>query len=227
MLGVDVVIPAHNAERFLAAAIESVLGQTYPAARIIVVDDGSTDRTRQVAAGYATVEVIGQANEGPGAARNTGIAAGCNPAIAFLDADDRWRPHKLEVQVRRFREHPKEAILFGRHCLELEGDAAVPEYLQAAAARAGQDVSPLPSSWLVRRSVFEDVGLFDPAFRIGEDLDWLIRAREAGYEPAVVDEVVVDRRIHGANLSIDLGESRSAMFTVLRRALARRRSGSV
>jgi glycosyltransferase involved in cell wall biosynthesis len=96
---VSVVIPAYNAEQFIAEAIQSVLDQTHEVTEIIVVDDGSADNTSEVAAGYARTRVIKQPNGGPGAARNTGIKAASGEWIAFLDSDDLWLPRKTEIQL--------------------------------------------------------------------------------------------------------------------------------
>ena len=95
---VSVVIPVHDGERYLAAAIESVLEQTLPPAEVIVVDDGSTDSSVQVAERYAPqgVRCHSQANAGGGAARNRGVALSEGDFIAFLDADDLWELGKLE-----------------------------------------------------------------------------------------------------------------------------------
>jgi glycosyltransferase involved in cell wall biosynthesis len=96
---VSVVIPAYNAGKFIAEAIQSVLDQTYAVTEIIVVDDGSADSTSEVAAGFAKTLVIKQPNGGPGAARNTGIKASSGEWIAFLDSDDLWLPRKTEIQL--------------------------------------------------------------------------------------------------------------------------------
>jgi glycosyltransferase involved in cell wall biosynthesis len=96
---VSVVIPAYNAERFIAEAIQSVLAQTYEVTEIIVVDDGSSDHTCEVAAGFARTRVLKQPNGGPGAARNTGIKAASGDWIALLDSDDLWLPRKTEIQL--------------------------------------------------------------------------------------------------------------------------------
>jgi glycosyltransferase involved in cell wall biosynthesis len=93
------VIPAYNAERFISGTIQSVLAQTHKIAEIIVVDDGSTDRTAEIAAGFPGVRVIQRPNGGPGAARNTGIHAASGEWIAFLDSDDHWVPRKTEIQL--------------------------------------------------------------------------------------------------------------------------------
>lgn len=96
---VSAVIPAYNAEGFISDAIRSVLAQTYEIAEIIVVDDGSSDRTAEVSAGFPRTRVIRRPNGGQGAARNTGIHAASGEWIAFLDHDDTWLPRKTEIQL--------------------------------------------------------------------------------------------------------------------------------
>ena len=96
---VSAVIPAYNAEGFIRDAIQSVLAQTYEIAEIIVVDDGSSDRTAEAAAGFPRTLVIRRPNGGQGAARNTAIQADSGEWIAFLDADDVWVPRKTEIQL--------------------------------------------------------------------------------------------------------------------------------
>lgn len=96
---VSAVIPAYNAEHCVAEAIQSVLDQTYEVSEIIVVDDGSSDHTAEVAAGFSRTRVIQQPNQGPGAARNSGINAASGEWIAFLDSDDLWVPRKTEIQL--------------------------------------------------------------------------------------------------------------------------------
>src|SRR5437773_3781756 len=100
---VSVVIPTYNYARYLPEAIDSALAQTHAPLEVIVVDDGSTDDTPRVLAVYGDrIRVIRQANRGPGAARNTGIAAARGEYVGFLDADDVWLPRKLELQMARF-----------------------------------------------------------------------------------------------------------------------------
>jgi glycosyltransferase involved in cell wall biosynthesis len=98
-LSVSAVIPAYNAELTISDAIQSVLAQTYEIAEIIVVDDGSTDRTAEAAAGFPRTRVIRRLNGGPGAARNTGIHAASGEWVAFLDSDDIWISRKTEIQL--------------------------------------------------------------------------------------------------------------------------------
>ena len=101
---VSVIIPSYNSARFLATAIDSVLAQTTPVAEVFVVDDGSTDDTSALVESYVArypklIRYIPQANGGPGAARNTGLQAASSDWVAFLDADDWWKPEKLARQL--------------------------------------------------------------------------------------------------------------------------------
>ncbi|VAW79154.1 hypothetical protein MNBD_GAMMA15-200 [hydrothermal vent metagenome] len=110
---VSVVIPTYNRARLLTAAIDSALAQDYPATEILVIDDGSTDHTADLVAGYGEkVRYFQQANRGAGAARNFGIQQARGEFIAFLDSDDMWRPDKLTLQVSIMNARPDVAMLF-------------------------------------------------------------------------------------------------------------------
>src|ERR1700716_602327 len=97
---VTALIPTYNSGKYICDAVDSVLAQTFPAHEIIVVDDGSTDCTREVLAKYKTkIKYIRQVNAGPPAARNTGIARATGEFVALLDSDDLWVPQKLKLQM--------------------------------------------------------------------------------------------------------------------------------
>ena len=109
--GISLIIPVYNASRYLREAIDSVLNQTVKPRQFIIVDDGSTDDSLEIARGYgAALTIIAQANLGTAAARNRGLAEAGEPLIAFLDNDDRFVPDKLHRQLRCLAEHP-EAML--------------------------------------------------------------------------------------------------------------------
>jgi glycosyltransferase involved in cell wall biosynthesis len=104
---ISVIIPAYNVEVFLSETIVSVLKQTYPVDEVIVVDDGSTDRTADIAESFdGVVHVIRQDNAGASFARNRALRHASGDIIAFLDADDLWEPHKLERQIAYLAAHP-------------------------------------------------------------------------------------------------------------------------
>ena len=217
----SVVIPVFNGERYLAEAIGSVLEQTYEPVEVIVVDDGSTDGSAEIARSFDGVEVIVQPNAGPAQARNRGIAAARGEFLAFVDADDTVPPDKLELQVAHLRAHPEVGCVLGRQRIVLEPGVELPlwAYLSPEMARKHPDIAEhgqVPHmSMVVRSSLFEQVGVFDASYVHGEDADWLMRARERA-PIATLNDVVLHRRIHGANLSNDLQALRAGTFRVLR-----------
>ena len=113
-LSVSAIIPAYNARDYLAEAIGSVLWQRHRPVEIIVVDDGSTDGTSEVAASFPEVRLVRQPNGGPAATRNRGLSLAEGRIIAFLDADDLWTDDKLAVQLPHFEANPRTDIVLGR-----------------------------------------------------------------------------------------------------------------
>jgi glycosyltransferase involved in cell wall biosynthesis len=198
---VSVVIPAFNAAPYLGEAIESAAWQTLPPHEIIIVDDGSNDCSVSIASSAGDVRIIRQSNLGVGAARNAGIAACSGEFIALLDADDIWLPDKLLRQAAALNGDASAGYALGRHRSFLADGCSIPaSYIAEALGESAH--SPLPSSWFVRRSVFEQVGPFNPRYRVAEDIEWIGRASNMGVRFTTVDEVLMLRRIHASNLSM-------------------------
>jgi glycosyltransferase involved in cell wall biosynthesis len=202
-LPISVVIPAYNVAAYLDIALASVHAQSLQPAEIIVVDDGSTDATRALAE-RAGVRVLAQANAGAAAARNAGVAAAVSPWIAFLDADDRWLPDKLERQWAALEAAPEARVLATDTSLHFEagggvepsGHAIHRSYGSTAKTQLAPDFVRLereslaqmlprgqflaPSTWLVRRDLLLeqpfDQGLqSDAHYAVPEDFEWLLR----------------------------------------------------
>lgn len=223
---ISIVIPAFNAERFLAEAIESILAQAAVSLEIVVVDDGSRDGTARIAAGYdERVRCISQANKGPPAARNRGLAAARGELIGFCDADDVFLPGCLKLQRDKLLANPAVDLVVGRYATEVMSSVA------------GQPAAPVPvetphdyimslSVSLIRRPVFDRIGLFDETMRQCDDWDWFMRAREQQVPILFHSEILMRRRLHDSNITRDAEASRHFTALMLKRSLDRRRKAS-
>ena len=203
---VSCIVPVFNGERYLAEALDSVLGQTYRALEVIVVDDGSTDGTAAVVRTFgARVRCVTQPNAGLAAARNRGLAAATAELVAFLDADDLWLPEKIACQMERFRARPELEVSL-THIQNFWAD----DRPVAAEERGTHSMEPMPGysspTMLARRSVFARVGPYDAALRTAACRDWFIRAREQNVVFDLLAQVMVRRRLHRTNMSRQPGK---------------------
>jgi glycosyltransferase involved in cell wall biosynthesis len=221
---VSVVIPAFNAEAFVAEAIKSATAQDYGRVEVIVVDDGSTDATAAIASRHA-VTVLMQENGGQAAARNAGVAAAAAAGtfVAFLDADDLWLPSMLSTEVAHLLAHPELDYVLVRMQRTLTPGAPWPPGTPASFFDDSQP-GTLPSAGLVRREILDRVGRFDTGYRHGSDTEWQSRAADAGVRWALLPEVLVEYRIHGDNTSYDNLGMKREMFELLRASVARKRA---
>ncbi|NTV95556.1 MAG: glycosyltransferase family 2 protein [Thiobacillus sp.] len=223
---ISVVIPAWNAAATLAETLASVAAQTRPADEVIVVDDGSTDATAEIASAHPLrPRVIRKAHSGAPATLNLGIAEATGDCLAFLDADDLWPAGKLAEQA---------AILVARS--ELDGVLGLVEAFvcpSVSAAEAGRFAVPpapqpgwLTGALLIRGAAFARVGRFAEDLSNGFAIDWFDRARAAGLAFYMPDTVMLRRRLHPGSLAARNRGSDSAMLEMARRAIARRRQGA-
>ena len=196
---VSVIIPAYNAESYLAEAIESALGQTYQPVEVIVVNDGSTDRTAEVAATFGDrINYFWRTNGGIGAARNSGVRLARGAFISFLDADDLWVADKVALQVSLLEGDPSLDMIFGHveqfHSPDLD-DAVRRQIEIRQRVMAGHHAGTM----LIRREAFQHVGFFSESLDVGEFIDWYARARDVGLRSFMCPEVLMKRRLHKTN----------------------------
>ena len=214
---ISVVIPVFNCEKYLGFAIESILAQNYQPLQIVVVDDGSTDRSAAVARSFAGVEYHFQERAGVATALNRGISESKGEFIAFLDSDDLWMEGKLERQLTAFRNDPELGMVLGgvEQFRETGPDGAT--------VSLGIFKGYLKITMLIRRSAFFQVGLFDPQWTTGDFIDWYIRATEIPVKSLMLPEVLARRRIHETNMGIRQREAQSDYARIMREVLGRRR----
>jgi glycosyltransferase involved in cell wall biosynthesis len=220
---VSVVINVYNGVPYLSEAIDSVLAQTYRNRELIVVDDGSEDGTGELVAGYGdAVRYVRQPRGGIGSARNRGLEHAGGEYFAFLDADDRFVPDKLERQLAAFEADPELDMVFG-HMSEFLS----PDLDPGLAARIRPPVQDAPwrmtNLMVVKRDSFQRVGPFSTALKVGVGVDWYARASEAGLKEHIVPAVVLERRLHAANNGILQQAARPQYLRVLKAHLDRRR----
>ncbi len=204
---VTVIIPTYNREEFLREAIESVLAQTYEDFELIVVDDGSTDGTGEALKRYEKrLFYLSQANQGASAARNSGLARAQGEFIAFLDSDDLWLPEKLAVQIAFMDQHPGAQICYTDEIWIRRGVRVNPKKRHAKySGEIYPHCLPLciisPSSALMRRGLFEQVGDFDPGLPVCEDYDFWLRVAARFPVSFIPQRLIVKRGGHPDQLS--------------------------
>jgi glycosyltransferase involved in cell wall biosynthesis len=203
----SVVVPAFNAERYLEDTIHSVVEQSHPSWELLVVDDGSTDRTLEVAKAiqHPRVRVFTQANRGAAAARNRGLRESEGQYVVFLDADDRLRPTALARFVEALQNTPRCVVAYGEiRAISAEGDVLDPRPPRPGGGLSGDLLRALlvrnriltPGAACVRRSGLAEVGPFDERLKVGEDWELWCRLAGVGEFRYIGGEPVTDYRIH-------------------------------
>src|SRR5258706_4698570 len=217
---VSVVVTTYNQRAYVAAAIESALGQTFADREVIVVDDGSTDGTDAIVVSFGTrVRLIGQENQGVAGSRNTGVLSARGELVAFLDGDDLWEPDKLGIQVEAARCYPQAGLVAVDGVLFEDDGSILGPTLLADTIREllGPDVTLVPhercygqllyqniistmSQVMVRRTVLDQVGPSDRRFSLSSDGDLYLRIA-AAHDFAFVPRRLVRWRYHARSAS--------------------------
>jgi glycosyltransferase involved in cell wall biosynthesis len=225
-----VVIPAHNAARFVKSSIDSVRKQTIKAREVVVVDDGSGDETAALARAAGAVVIPRTDSSGPAASRNLGVAETSAPIIAFLDADDEWMPDHAERVIGALA--AQHAVFAGSDAAKFGGETGVIS-AQLATGEAVDlrdalivDNPVVQSSAILQRKTFEEVGGYDESMWMSEDYDlWVRMAERGGF--AYVNAPTVRRRMHDGQATYGMeSELIRASWVVRRRAVSRRAVGA-
>ena len=226
---VSVIIPAYRVAKRIAKALDSIRAQTFRDFEIIVINDGSPDSDeleRTLAAFPDPIIYISQENRGPGAARNAGIREARGEFIAFLDADDYWKPDFLEKQRGCFEGDDQPDLVYANALIVGDGPLAGRTFMEATPSTGDVTLESLLSARCTiilsgvlarRRSVLE-AGMFDEAFRHSEDYDLWLRMARIGSRIAYQREVLVIRTEDGAGLSANTTELFESALAVLDKA---------
>jgi len=221
----SVVLPLRDGEDFVADALNSLLAQGFPDLEVIVVDDGSRDRGAEIAAGFPGVRVLRQEHQGVAVARNRAIEMARGDLLAFLDHDDRWTPGKLARQVPYLLAHPELGFTVAQQQAFVEAGFPTPGWMRPEHV-AGPAAAFVVGTLLCRREVFDRVGPFDPEMSPACDTDWFLRAKRLGVGFELLPDVLLERRIHGTNLTHDVGRMQAQLLRALRRDARERARGT-
>lgn len=198
---VSVLIPCYNAGRYLGAALDSVLAQTYRNFEILVVDDGSEDDSAAVAARYPQVRYFRNAHSGISVTRNLAISKACGEILVFLDADDLWVPEKLEKQVAYLDSHPECQLVYTLVQNFFDGNPETMTQRQEQLLNANMDNCLV--TCCIRRDLYETYGGYREDYPYGEDTHWVTRLWAAGVNMKhCIPEALYLRRIHDSNISL-------------------------
>jgi glycosyltransferase involved in cell wall biosynthesis len=218
---VSIIIPCYNHGNYLADAIDSLYKQTYQYIEIIVVDDGSTDNTKEIAEKYADIKYVYQSNQGLSAARNTGIKHSKGDYLVFLDADDWLFPKALETNVSYLQKNEKAAFVSGAHQkinqdeVILEDDRVKVDKNHYQQLLQGNYIG-MHATVLYQRWVFDDSFNFDVSLKACEDYDLYLKISRK-YPIIHHQELIAAYRIHNSNMSSDIPLMLNTVLMVLQR----------
>jgi glycosyltransferase involved in cell wall biosynthesis len=201
---VSVVVASYNGERFLAETLESVFAQDYDPFEVVFVDDGSSDGTAEIARSFP-LRYLYQENAGLPAARNAGVALATGELIAFVDDDDLWPRTKLSVQASHLAKHQDVGCVLGRNEWIVEDGVEPPKLERDPIFHELGGIQLV--TMMIRRQTFDQIGGFDASYRYAEDRDLFVRLREHGIEIAVLPDLVLYKRLHGSNMTMNRPES--------------------
>ena len=198
---ISIIIPNYNYASYIAEALDSVLAQSYTPIEVIVIDNASTDDSDKVISYYADriTYCKQEYNIGASAARNLGVEMAQGDYVAFLDADDIWSADKLMLQYQAMNSHSSPDMTFGyiQNFYSPELDASIKKRLFCSPQPMQGYV---PTTCMVRKECFLNVGFFDVELKAGEFIDWYVKAEHLGLRSHIVPEVIALRRIHHGHL---------------------------
>lgn len=219
----SVIVPVLNGAAHILQALDSALRQLLPDDEVIVVDNGSTDDTATIVGSISDrrLTLIGEAREGPSAARNAGLRLATGALVSFLDHDDYWPDGRNAGLLAALRADPEANAAYGRLRVRVEPGCDD----QGTAALDGTFAPSVGlQTHIFRRDLIDRTGLFDETMRFGEDTDYIARLRQAEWRPAAYDGDASVYRRHAGNATLNVAAKQRGLLSVLARNIQRRRS---
>ena len=221
---ISVMMPTYNNAKYIKQAIESIYAQNYDNIEIIVVDDGSTDNTKEIVQQYKGIKYFYIEHKGIPFARNLVLEKSKGEYIAILDSDDYWLPEKLNMQIQYFKDHPDCEIVFTKFKNIIDNEKIRNDRITINEKnREEKEKKHLPTA-LIKKSLFEKYGVFDEDFQTGEDSELMFRFEKNGVNlNHYVATILYIRRLHGNNITLRVREKYSKyLMKVLRKGILKK-----
>ncbi|MCK5811892.1 MAG: glycosyltransferase [Clostridiales bacterium] len=221
---ISLIIPAYNSTTHLLTCLDSVVAQTHSVFEIIIVDDGSTNNTKQLVDSYKDDRIIYcyQENKGIGGARNTGVRKARGNYLAFIDHDDVWVPYKLQIQLERLLFDVTTDVVFG-HISQFYSSEVNQAYKSKYICPTNPSKGRHAGTMLIKKEDFLTVGFFDEQLRVGESIDWIGRLDDSQLRSAIIPKVLMYRRMHYNNFGIINKQNRQDFAKVFAKRIKEKR----
>ena len=226
---ISVIIPVFNPTEHLIACVGSVLDQEYSNFEVILVDDGSNNRTLTAMTSTWPSSIVQvcrlEHNQGVAHARNWGVQHARGDYFCFIDQDDLWPPHKLRLQAVYLDEHPAIDFVIGQQVYFLSAEQTqAPPWLRQDLLHTSLP-GYLPGTIMVRKDSFAAIGFFDERLVSGtDDVDWFFRAKDQGFKSVALPDDLLYKRVHGNNLSQQVAKHHRELLRVVAASIARQKS---
>jgi len=226
---VSVIIAAKNAARYLSECLDSITAQTFDCYEVLIVDGRSTDGTEAIARSYRNVIFFEQSGVGYANAWNCGLRRARGEFMTFIDSDDVWTPQKLARQVELLRSNSRLEGVIGKVRFVLQPGENPPRGFRDKVLR-GDHIGYLPGVLMARRRLFERLGDWDENHVVASDTDWFVKLKDSGLPIGVVDDVLLEKRVHSQNLSYVMAENPvypREMLRLLHSSILRKRAATI
>lgn len=219
---VSIIVVVKNGEKYLEAAIKSIFEQTFQDYEIILVDGKSEDRTAEIAHSYPQITYFEQQGQGIADAYNLGIEKANGEFISFISHDDMWTSNKLDLQIKYLQAHPKIQYTVAKIKFFLEEEMTLP-YGFRPELLIGEHIGFIMETLVVRKELFTIIGNFNSDYHVAEDVDWFSRANDAGIPYKVIDQILLHKRVHNTNTSLNSPVNDKNLLKILRQSIQRKR----
>lgn len=222
---ISVILTSRNSSKTIRDSIESVINQTIKPTELICIDGKSTDGTKEIILGYPEITYIEQEGLGIPQAYNQGIRATSGDYVAFLSSDDIWKEDKLKLQFEYLLAHPDHKAVFCNIEFFLENEDNLNRY--------PQNLSMINSNFkcmetfMMRRSLVQDIGYFDPRLKISEDVEYFARIFNNKIPYGFVDKILLNKRIHDDNSTQDVNSMRHHLLKSLHHVVRKKKERSI